>query len=237
VLYVVGIITAAFLVGVPIAIGMWIWGLVNAHRSAAGGTGSTGSLAEVLGSQITTGGGNVFMASAIIAVVGTVAGALLGSLLSYLFQRRSVEQAQAHAFGTLLRAERLTAYGSLASALMDWRRAQADRYNRQAEEPGSVAADAARKEMFQLRSQAQGALAQVQLVGSNAAVVAAANAAFEVSRRIHSAPDYAEFDARAAASKAAVEEFVRLAAAEVQAPTALPAAQARNADLVLGTTP
>jgi hypothetical protein len=84
---------------------------------------------------------------------------------------------------------------------MDWRRALADRYNRQAEEPGSVAAAEARKHMFRLRSQAQGALAQVQLVGSNAAVVAAARVAFEVSRRIHSAPDYAEFYTRAAASK------------------------------------
>jgi hypothetical protein len=31
-----------------------------------------------------------------------------------------------------------------------------------------------------------------------------------------------------------VEEFIRLAAAEVQAPTALPASQAANAELVLG---
>jgi hypothetical protein len=153
--------------------------------------------------------------------------------LTYLFQRRSAERAQAQAFGTLLRAERLTAYGGPASALMDWRRAQADRYNRQAEEPGSVAAAEARQDMFRLRSQAQGALAQVQLVGSNAAVVGAASAAFEVSRRIHSAADYAEFDAKAAASKAAVEEFIRLAAAEVQAPTAPPAAPARLAGLVL----
>jgi hypothetical protein len=120
----------------------------------------------------------------------------------------------------------------LASALMDWRRVQADRYNRQAEEPGSVAAAEARKDMFRLRSQAQGALAQVQLAGSNAAVVAAAGAAFEISRRIQSAPDDAEFNARAAASRAVVEEFVRLAAAEVQAPTALPAARAGEADLV-----
>jgi bacteriorhodopsin len=71
------------------------------------------------------------MASAIPAIIA-VAGTLLGSSLSYLYQRRSVEQAQAHAFGTLPRAERLTAYFGLASALMDWRRAQADQFNRQA---------------------------------------------------------------------------------------------------------
>jgi TM2 domain-containing membrane protein YozV len=34
VLYIVGIILSAFLIGIPIAIGMWIWGLVNAHSSA-----------------------------------------------------------------------------------------------------------------------------------------------------------------------------------------------------------
>jgi hypothetical protein len=70
--------------------------------------------------------------------------------------------------------------------------------------------------MFRLRSHAQGALAQVQLVGSSAAVVSAASAAFEVSRRIHSAPDYDEFEARSAASSAAVDEFIRIARAEVQ---------------------
>jgi hypothetical protein len=59
--------------------------------------------------------------SAIVAVLGR----LVGSSLTYAFQRRSAEQAQAHAFGTLLRAEHLTAYSGLASALMDWRRGQA----------------------------------------------------------------------------------------------------------------
>jgi TM2 domain-containing membrane protein YozV len=34
VLYIVGIILSAFLIGIPIAIGIWIWGLVNAHSSA-----------------------------------------------------------------------------------------------------------------------------------------------------------------------------------------------------------
>jgi TM2 domain-containing membrane protein YozV len=34
VLYIVGIVLSAFLIGIPIAIGMWIWGLVNAHSSA-----------------------------------------------------------------------------------------------------------------------------------------------------------------------------------------------------------
>lgn len=34
VLYFVGIILSVFLIGIPIAIGVWIWGLVNAHSSA-----------------------------------------------------------------------------------------------------------------------------------------------------------------------------------------------------------
>lgn len=33
-LYIVGVIGSAFLIGIPLAIGMWIWGLVNAHSSA-----------------------------------------------------------------------------------------------------------------------------------------------------------------------------------------------------------
>lgn len=162
------------------------------------------------------------MASAISAIIA-VAGTLLGSSLTYVFQRRSAERMQAQAFGKLLRTERLAAYSGLASALSEWRRAQADRYNRLLEDPGSMAAAEARAEMFRLRGMAQSAVAQVQLVSSNAAVVAAAIAAFETSRGIHRSEDNAEFESRAGLSRAALEEFIILASAEVQVPTAIAA--------------
>jgi hypothetical protein len=156
------------------------------------------------------------MASSISAIIA-VAGTLLGSSLTYVFQRRSAERAQAQAFGTLLRSERLAAYSSLAAALANWRRAQGDRYSRLAEDPDSVAAATARTEMFQLRGMAQGALAHVQLVSDNAAVVAAAAIAFDTSGGIHRSADEAEFESRAALSRAAVDNFLRLAATDVQA--------------------
>lgn len=34
VLYFVGIILSVFLIGIPIALGVWIWGLIDAHGSA-----------------------------------------------------------------------------------------------------------------------------------------------------------------------------------------------------------
>jgi len=34
VLYFVGIVLSVFLIGIPIALGVWIWGLVDAHSSA-----------------------------------------------------------------------------------------------------------------------------------------------------------------------------------------------------------
>jgi len=104
----------------------------------------------------------------------------------------------------------------LATALTEFRRGQLDWYNRRKEDPDSAATLAARVDSYRLRGVAQTALAQLQLVASEPALVAAANEAFELTRTVHYAQDSADLDARTEQAEKAVSRFVTLAAAELQ---------------------
>ena len=112
-------------------------------------------------------------------------GTLLGATLTYLFQLRASQQAEASAFQRELRTERRTAYGAYSAALTEWRRGQLDWYNRRADDPGSEMTLAARAESYRLKGLAHTALSQVQLVASDQALVIAANEAFELTRPVH----------------------------------------------------
>ncbi len=121
------------------------------------------------------------MVNAISAIVA-VAGTLLGSAVTYLFQSKTSQRAEESAFQRELRVEQMGAYRSLATALTEFRRGQLDWYNRRKEDPDSAATLAARVDSYRLRGVAQTALAQLQLVASEPALVAAANEAFELTR-------------------------------------------------------
>jgi hypothetical protein len=160
--------------------------------------------------------------SAIIAVAGT----LLGSALTFLFQSRASERAEASTLQRELRTERMRAYSSYSAALTEFRRGQLDWYNRREENPNSEATLAARVESYRLRGVAQTALSQVQLVASDPALVAAADEAYELARPVHRTQDSANLDSRSESAKKAVDRFVALAAAELQS---APVASRRHA--------
>src|SRR5689334_10935454 len=60
------------------------------------------------------------MGGALTSLVA-VAGTLLGSTLTYVFQRRTAGRAEQFARGERLRQERLSAYSAFAEAVMDYR--------------------------------------------------------------------------------------------------------------------
>jgi hypothetical protein len=155
--------------------------------------------------------------SAIIAVAGT----LLGSALTYLFQSKASARADASAFQREVRTERMSAYSSYSTALTEFRRGQLDWYNRGKEDPSGAATLAARVESYRLRGIAETALAQIRLVASDPALVTAANEAYELTRPVHYAEDGADLDSRTENAKKAVDRFVSLAAAEVQSASAI----------------
>jgi hypothetical protein len=156
-----------------------------------------------------------FVSAAIPAVVA-VAGTLLGSALTYAFQRWSAAQQRSHEFGRQLRAERLTAYSGFVSVLTEFRRGEFSWFHRELDDPDGPIAAAAKAESFRLRGAALTSLAQVRLVAGDPDVVAAASVARGLSQKVRQG-DKAGLDSRLDKAREALDAFVALAAAEVQA--------------------
>lgn len=155
------------------------------------------------------------MANAVSAMIA-VAGTILGSALTYLFQSRTSARAEASVLQRELRTERRSVYSSYSTALTDFRRGQLDWYNRRKEDPSSAATLAARVESYRLKAVAEAALSQVRLVAGDPSVVNAANHAFELTRPVHYAQESADLDLRTKSATSAIDNFIALAAAEIQ---------------------
>jgi hypothetical protein len=110
----------------------------------------------------------------------------------------------------------MEAYSSLSTALTEFRRGQLDWYNRRIEDPDSTMTLAARIESYRLRGIGETALSRVRLVARDPALIAAANEAYEVTRKVHDAQDDADLSSRREKAKKAVDRFVTMAATELQ---------------------
>lgn len=155
------------------------------------------------------------MANAVPAVVAVV-GTLLGSVLTYLFQRKTSERAETIALQREIRAERVRAYSAYSTALTEFIRGQLDWYNRRGEDANSTMTLSARVESYRLKGVAQTALFQVRLVASDPALMDAAGKAFDLTRPIHYSRDSTDLKTRTGQANKAIDYFVALAAAEVQ---------------------
>ena len=136
--------------------------------------------------------------------------------MTYLFQSRTSERAEASALQRELRAERMSVYSSFTTALAEFRRGQMDWYNRRGEDPNSAITLGARVESYRLKGVALAALSRVQLVAGDPAVVTAADNAFQLTRPIHYAQESDDLRARDERAEEAVNRFITLAAAEIQ---------------------
>ena len=150
--------------------------------------------------------------SAIIAVLGT----LLGSALTYVFQRRADARSHEFSFHQQLRTERIAAYTAFAVACSEYRRGQHDRWRRQDEEPGGAAAFNARIESYRLKGIALQALLQVPLVANDGALVGVAKQAYDLTTLLHRSATPAELDIESKKAKSEVESFIVLASHDVQ---------------------
>jgi hypothetical protein len=121
--------------------------------------------------------------SGTIAVVGT----LLGSLVTYIFQRRSAERARQIARGEQLRQERLAAYSDLAGAVIDLRRAAIDRWHREQEDPTGKAYSAARGEYYRLYTVARTAHIRLRLLSADTELIDHGHRAVKIASDIHDA--------------------------------------------------
>jgi hypothetical protein len=156
-----------------------------------------------------------FMANAVTAVIAVV-GTLLGSALTYLFQSKTSERAEASALQREIRAERVRAYGAYSTALTEFIRGQLDLYYRRAKDPDSAMTLAARFDSYRLKGVAQTALLQVRFVASYPELADAAGEAFESARKIRDAQDKKGLIANTDKANEHIDHFVALAAADVR---------------------
>ena len=157
--------------------------------------------------------GRLFSVDALFASMIAVAGTLLGSTTTYLFQRLTASRAEGFARNERLRQERLTAYSAFGGAITDLLRGVIAvwlRQHRDAEAIFTLRADANR-----LGATAHHALFRVQLVAGDAALVTRADAAFEPIDAIFGAADLPELREYENRCQEAVKAFIATAGDQV----------------------
>ncbi|WP_234544598.1 hypothetical protein [Streptomyces shenzhenensis] len=150
--------------------------------------------------------------SALIAIAGT----LLGSALTYAFQRNASARDQLFASQQQLRSDRMNVYSDFAGALTEFRRGQQDRWHRRSEDPDGPAFIEARTEAYRLRGIALHALFRVQLIASARALIDTAQDAYALTSALHKAADKTELSDLGAQAREVLERFVKLASSDVQ---------------------
>ncbi|MFD3325959.1 hypothetical protein [Streptomyces sp. NPDC058701] len=146
--------------------------------------------------------------NAILTSVIAVLGTLLGSTVTHVFQQRSARRTERTALDAQLRRERLDAYGTYAGLLVDFRQASLHHWfcvheGRDAEDEAAL-----RKRSFELRSGAQHALFQLQLIADEPELTTAAVEAFAAVGAVNRARDRADLDARRDVTRELIDGFV-----------------------------
>jgi hypothetical protein len=144
--------------------------------------------------------------SAVLASLIAVAGTLLGSLSTYLFQRRTALHAEAVARTERLRQDRLAACGSYAAAVTEVKRAVITAWFRR-----DVRDDEWREAMTEadrLGAAAEGAYVRMLLLTDDADLRRLADAVFAQIAVLRAAADKAELEGHEAEFAAANEAFI-----------------------------
>ncbi|MFC8917407.1 hypothetical protein ACGF5F_26155 [Streptomyces sp. NPDC047821] len=148
------------------------------------------------------------METALIAVIGT----LLGAVVTHFFQGRAAQRTAALARAEQLRQERISTYSAFADAVVEYRQAQNARWYRR----NGPHAEETRLESYDRRAAARQALVRVQLVCDDPATVELARSTFEVTHCMHEARDEAERERRSDEAVAALAAFIEAAAPGVR---------------------
>ncbi|WP_455356334.1 hypothetical protein [Streptomyces sp. SYSU K217416] len=150
--------------------------------------------------------------ASLIAVTGT----LLGSVSTFVFQRRSAQRAEGFAREERLRQERLAAYSAYAGAVTELKRGLVTLWLRRREDPHGTAYATALAECDRLGAAAEHARFRVQLVAEAPDLCVLADAAFATAGAIRNAADRPELRAHETRCLDAISAFMTTAAAQVR---------------------
>ncbi|GLY85785.1 hypothetical protein [Actinoallomurus iriomotensis] len=155
------------------------------------------------------------MGGALTSLVA-VAGTLLGSALTYVFQRRTAGRAEQFARDERLRQERLSAYSAFAEAVMEYRHEELKVWLHQRGELTHPLPERFEVEQGRLRSVALRAKYRVQLLADGRGLMELADQSIDAVADIHRAKDATELMEHGERTEQRVEGFIRAAAAEVR---------------------
>lgn len=145
-----------------------------------------------------------------------MAGTLLGSVITHLFQRLAAKRNEAFTRSETTRQERLAGYSGFAAAVEDYLHGQATRWYRRQEAPDGEAFRAARDEAHRLRTLARQSLYRVKLLTDDEQVLHAAEHAYRCTWDVSNAKDQPGHDTRDAEAKRAIDAFISQAGQSVR---------------------
>ncbi|MFC4517771.1 MULTISPECIES: hypothetical protein [Streptomyces] len=152
---------------------------------------------------------------AVLASLIAVAGTLLGSIITFTFQRRSSAQAEVFARSLQLRQERLTTYSAYAGAVTALKQGTVALWFRLQEDADSPEARHAFTECDRLGAATENAQFRVRLLAEDAMLVALAASAFDAIGPIRSASTRTELAEREQELQDALNAFITAAAIQI----------------------
>jgi hypothetical protein len=164
------------------------------------------------------------MEAVLTGLIG-VAGAVLGSFTTYLFQNRAAKRSQAFERDERRRQEQLYAIADFAAAVTELKRGLVTLRFRFQQEPGGEEYRAAYVESDRLGAAMESARFRVQLVCGDPELVNLADVAVEAAAALTSPPSRKEMRAAEDQFEAAVKAFIATAASRLPASSARPVQQ------------
>ncbi|WP_431894638.1 hypothetical protein [Nonomuraea sp. bgisy101] len=171
---------------------------------------------------------------AVLAGLVAIAGTLLGSFVTYVFQQRAAKRAEQFTLSARLREERMTVYSGFAGAVLEFRSAQYNRTLLDFRSKGSPEYEEAKASAYQLRAVAWHSLYRVHLLSEDPEIARLADAAMSLAADMQNAEDRTALTQQGDTVRRAVEAFVLAASAEVK--TARPVAQVGGRSNVMPPT-
>lgn len=144
-----------------------------------------------------------------------VAGTLLGSAITYLFQVRQSRRIETRELLQRLRQERLSAYTEFIAAATDYRRAAQTHWYRKQEDQEGHEFLAARTEADRLQAAIDRTIAQIRLLSKDAPLIAVAQQVRDSAEEIRKARSREEWETQGDRCQAALDQFVSLASEEL----------------------
>ncbi|WP_405142032.1 hypothetical protein OG589_32980 [Sphaerisporangium sp. NBC_01403] len=145
---------------------------------------------------------------AVLTAVIAISGTLLGSLVTFIFQRMTANRTERFTLATRLREERMAIYSGFAGAVLEFRVAQFNRGILRRREGRESEYNEARAESSRLRASAWHALYRVRLIADDLDVIRLAEAAMNLATDMHHAGSRDALTACSEEVRKAIEAFV-----------------------------